>query len=62
MNTVQFRSVAQWPKGTCSWSNDITEDEHFTREDAEGVCDLLREKGYGLDGKILPIKCWVERI
>lgn len=60
----KWRSNAQWPPGTCAGGAklDVTEDTHASKEEAEGVCRLLRENGFGGDRKIFPIRVWVEPI
>ena len=56
----RWKSCAQWPTGTIAGSNDISTDEHGTREQAEAVCQLLRENGFGGDHQIFPVRTWVE--
>ncbi len=56
-----YTSNAKWPKGTCDFSNNISTDKHGTKEQAEGICRMLEEGGFGLDGKVFPIKTWVEK-
>jgi len=58
----EFVSKAQWPVGTAEWCNNITSDEHYTKEEAIGVCRLLERDGFGGERKIFPIKTWVENI
>jgi hypothetical protein len=55
-----FKSFAQWPEGTCDFSNNISEDKHQTRSAAQSVCTALERDGFGGDGKIFPVKTWVE--
>lgn len=59
MNTQdpkKFKSLASWPDGQ------ETSDKHHTREQAEGVCRLLRQEGYGGDRKMFPVATWVEEL
>lgn len=53
-------SHAIWPKGTFDFLNNQTTDKHPTLAAAEAVCDLLREKGAGGDGRAFPLYTWVE--
>lgn len=58
-----FKSFAEWPPGTISGSStSISDDSHDTREQAEGVCRRLQCEGFGGNGKIFPIRTWVEEI
>lgn len=56
-----FKSVAIWPTGV---GIHITEssDTHDTRDQAEAVCKMLRDQGFGGDGKIFPIETHVEEV
>ena len=58
----KFMSVAVWPNGTICDGTDISTDTHTTREQAEAVCSLLRQHGFGGDGKVFPISTQVEEV
>jgi hypothetical protein len=57
-----WTSKAEWPKGTISQSraNDITTDDHPTEAQARAVCRMLERDGLGGEGKIFPVRTWVE--
>lgn len=59
---MKYISNAQWPKTVkYLFSHDnITTDEHETREQAQAVCDMLTRDGMGGLGRVFPIKTWVE--
>lgn len=58
-----YKSFAQWPEGTLSYQEDqITDDTHGSKEEAESVCDRLRRNGFGGNRQIFPIRVWVEEI
>lgn len=59
---MKFTSNAQWPKNICPgmYGNDITTDNHSTKEAAERVCKALEYGGFGGDGEVFPLKTWVE--
>lgn len=60
---TKWRSVAVWPADSgLSIDNNTSTDTHDTREQAEGVCKLLRENGFGGDGKIFPVETRVEEV
>lgn len=40
----------------------ITTDIHGTKAEAEGVCNRLRDEGFGGERKIFPLKTWTEEI
>lgn len=58
----KFRSVARWPEGVLGFSDNISTDKHYTREQAIAVCKLLEVEGFGGEGKIFPVKVWVESL
>ena len=64
MNEEQeYRSNAQWPKGTCGGHRgDCSSDIHWSKGCAEGVCALLEREGFGGEGKVFPIKTWVDEV
>lgn len=58
-------SRAEWPNGIVSGpvkGDNTTGDRHDTREQAQGVCDLLRRHGFGGAGLIFPMRTWVQPI
>lgn len=55
-----FSSCASWPKGTAEFSNDVTRDENGSWEQADTICSRLRREGFGGDGKVFPLRTWVE--
>ena len=57
--SVRWKSFARWPH---SDDTHMTVDKHDTKEQAEAVCKRLGEEGWGGEGKIFPIKTWVEEI
>ena len=48
-------SNAQWPEGTYPFSNDMTDDRHYSFDEAQAVCDHLYSR------PTEPIKTWVTR-
>ena len=60
MDKKLFRSFARWPAGTHFGEQcDVTSDDHFTEAEANGVGDLLKQNGYGGNGRIFPLETWV---
>lgn len=60
-----WRSRAEWPAGHVSnqfEGDNSTCDRHDTREQAEGVCALLRREGLGGERIHFPLRTWVEPI
>ncbi len=57
---MSWKSFAQWPVGTLSINDDISNDTHATRAQAEGVTRMLRQEGLGGEGRIFPVRVWVE--
>jgi len=57
---MKFKSIAVWPDGTTLTFSDITRDTHDTFSQAQSVCDTLKEKGFGCDGKVFPLDVYVE--
>lgn len=60
-----WRSIAVWPDtirvGHIVGKNE-SDDTHSSREQAEAVCGLLREHGFGGDGKVFPVSTRVEPV
>lgn len=56
---MRYTSNAQWPLGTLAFNEDCTQDDHETKEQAQGVCDMLNKYGFGGDGDVFPIRTWV---
>ena len=59
---TKWKSCAEWPKGTCDFSFNVTTDTHDTKEQADCVCRMLRNNGFGGEDEIYPIKTWVEEL
>lgn len=59
-----YISFARWPVGSVPFATppDWSSDTHETREQAQGVVDLLKKNGLGGEGKIFPIQAWIEPI
>lgn len=57
----RFKSNAEWPKGTCDFLDNVSEDKHSTYEEAKAVCSMLERDGHGGDGEIFPLRTWVSR-
>ena len=59
----RYTSNARWPRMDAELNNALeTSDEHDTRSQAQGVCDLLMRHGYGGDGKMFPTTTWVGEV
>lgn len=56
---MNFISYVQWPKEAGVIDN-ISRDEHLNWELAKGVVDVICCHGFGGDGKIFPVKVWIE--
>jgi hypothetical protein len=57
----KWRSIAEWDK--ChGFYNNMTTDEHETKEQAEAVCKMLERDGLGCERIWFPIKTRVEEI
>ncbi len=54
----KWKSCARWKPDLVN--GDVTTDMHDTREQAEGVCKLLKREGFGGEGKDFPIMTWNE--
>ena len=59
-----WKSFAQWPRPEVQLGNELNEssDTHATEEQAAAVVKLLREKGFGGDGKVFPISTRIEPV
>lgn len=59
-----YKSCAEWPKDayTNEFGTHVSTDEHQTKEQAEGVCRMLKKFGFAGVGKHFPLKTWVEKI
>jgi len=55
-----YKSCAEWPEGTVSEPGNITKDSHHEKGQARSVCNLLRLQGFGGEGKVFPVRTWVE--
>jgi len=55
-----WQSFSKWPAGTCP--GDISSDLHDSEKDAKEVCIMLTRRGFGCDGKVFPLKTWVEKL
>jgi hypothetical protein len=53
-------SKAYWPEGVetgCVYEGEnFTTDKHLTKKEAEGVCRMLEEDGFGGGRKVFPVK------
>ena len=57
---MRFTSNAQWPEGTLDYQQNKTQDDHETKEQAQAVCNMLTQYGFGGDDIVYPIRTWVE--
>lgn len=59
---IKYLSKAQWPVGAIAQKrvNDVTTDRHRTEASALAVCRMLERDGLGGEGKIFPIRTWIE--
>lgn len=60
---MRYTSCAEWPPEvfTDQAGEHVSTDLHHTREEAQGVCDLLSRYGFGGWGK-KPIRVWVKEV
>jgi len=58
----KYQSRCQWPSGTLGTDGDISTDDHYSREEAEGVCTLLKKEGFGGMRRVFPIRVWVQEL
>lgn len=59
----QYTSNAEWPEEACiadEFGKLESHDNHDLIGQAESVCVMLEKDGLGGQGKIFPIKTWVE--
>ena len=65
-SVIAWNSCAQWPDGLLSFSyeghENTTRDRHDTKEQADGVCSLLRRNGLGGERIHFPVRTWSEPI
>jgi hypothetical protein len=62
---MKYKSIAQWDKNQVKYLgnvDNISEDTHDTKEQAEAVCRLLERDGFGGNGKFFPIRTWTEPV
>jgi hypothetical protein len=59
---MSWTSNAQWPEGTICQRRaaDKTTDFHLTEAAALAVCRMLERDGLGGEGKVFPLRTWVE--
>lgn len=59
-----WKSCAEWPAGHIVGAEpeNVTTDEHETKEHAEAVCAMLRREGLGGERCHFPVRTWVEPI
>jgi len=59
----KFSSNAEWPEEVnIGKIPNVSTDEHRDKETANWICLQLQRHGFGGEGKIFPIKTWVEEI
>lgn len=61
---IAWRSVAIWPYPAVDLSNhnNSSSDDHSTEQYARSICNRLRSRGFGGEGKIFPIELRVEPV
>ena len=59
---MSWTSNAQWPEGSICQrrANDKTTDYHLTEAAARAVCRMLERDGLGGEGKVFPLRTWVD--
>ena len=57
--SARWLSCTRWPHMLGFLNNNMTTDEHGTKEQAEAVCMMLTRDGLGGEGKIYPLRTWV---
>ena len=61
----KYQSVAIWPDDSGIYNiygENKSTDKHYTHDEAQGVCNLLMADGFGGDGEIFPVRCYVEKV
>jgi len=60
----EWTSNAEWPEGQIMQRRAMgkTIDYHETESAAKAVCRMLKRDGLGGEGKIFPIRTWVDNI
>ena len=60
----EWTSNAQWPEGAIVQrrATDKTIDYHETEMAAQAVCRMLERDGLGGEGKVFPLRTWVEHV
>jgi hypothetical protein len=58
----EWKSCAEWSAGALHLASDdnTTRDGHDTESQAAAVCRALESDGLGGDGRIFPLRTWVE--
>lgn len=62
---VPHTSFAKWPDGFDSGSirsDNVTTDNHDSKEAADVVCRMLEREGFGGDGQTFPVRTWSEPV
>lgn len=58
-----WKSVVHWPVAIrCGNDENTTEDKHSSYQAAAAVCESLRQRGFGMMGKVFPLKTRVDPI
>jgi len=60
---MTYKSIAVWPRDcgiNLGNTNNESSDTHGSKEEAEAVCDLLRQNGFGGDRRVFPLSTRVE--
>lgn len=57
---MTYKSFVQWPTECYPYNGGISDDSAHSLQAAQGVCDLLKENGFGGDGEFYPIRTWIE--
>lgn len=58
----KFRSCAEWPDAPPSRPTSVSTDDHDTESQALAVCGMLERDGLGGEGRVFPLRTWVEPI
>lgn len=59
---MHYKSVAVWPAGTIDFDNNVTEDSHEKMMQAGAVCNQLHKYGFGMEGRIFPVKTMIVEV